>query len=328
MAAEIRDSNLLGLTDIINRDNIQQEQLNAIEDLDGSVGYPSHYDDFRSLLRYNSGEDESDSESSEYDSAESQVSTKTKADKAQEYDSEEYDEESDYDSSSKSDRDRGRDESESGSSSSDIGPLKDPFPGKIKGVVNLTPSDKGKTSGGKEKEAHAKILSEIDTMKSVLIKRGIPVPNYKPKDVKRKKSHAEEILGVLKNLDSDNKTADDMTHLLRFVLNILCKTLNGRHELFGYKMDLRGYKTLVMSDMKDVREDTVQFASYVRKKLGISTMKIFLIFRIFILNAALTIVKNNESDNNVDIFDDEQEEYSEDDVSAEEEEEDEELEEE
>jgi len=310
MTAEITNSNMLGLADIINKDNIQQDKLNAIDDIAASVVPPSDYSEFKSLLFSSSGGGESSYESDITSSDDRPVvkgKARTPVDEATE--SESYYSEEDEGSYTKSDS------AGSYSSSIDID-IKDPLNTKnIKGVVNLTPSANSKVSGGKDKEAHSKMLNEIDSLRSVLSKRGIPMPHYKPKDIKRNRNYAKEILNLMKNLESDNKTADDMTHVLRFALNILCKTFNGRHELFGYKIDLRGYKTLVMSDIKDIREDTVEFASFVRKKLGVSTMKIFLIFRIFILNAGITIIKNNDSGNTVDVFDDE-EDYSSEDISS------------
>lgn len=319
MTAEITNSNMLGLADIINKDNIQQDKIGALDDLNGSVIPPSEYEDFKSLLFPSS--DGSNSETEE-DYSDDSIKTKVGGDKTKvtKYDDDsgtydEEDEEEEYDEQGSSD-----------SSSMDID-IKNPSAKNIKGIVKLEPSTKGGAVAKTKvvKDTHSKILAEIGDMREILIKNGINIPNYKQKEIKRNKNYAKEILDVLKNLDNDNKTADDMTHLLRFVLNILCKTLNGRHEVFGYKLDLRGYKTLVMSDIKDIREDTVEFASFVRKKLGISTTKFFRIFKIFILNAGITIIRNNDSGNNVDVFD--EDEYSDDeDVGTEDEEEDEESE--
>lgn len=318
MAAKVRDSNMMELGGIINTDNIRPDKMAAVDELDASIVPPSEYDLFKDILHGDDSEGSEESEEtgeSDY-ASKSDTSVVTKGgDKKksrsyeEEYEEEEEEEEEEY-------------EDETGmSSSSDISEhikLKD-----VSGVVNLNVENKKKDAkNDKDKKAHSEMLTEIETMRGVLKKRGIPIPNYRPKDIKRHKSYAKEILDSMKHLDNDNKTADTLIHLLRFVLTVLCKTFDGKHEIFNYKIDLRGYKTLVMSDIKDMREETVDFASYVRRKIGISTTKAFMIFRIFILNAGLTIIKNNADGNGtVDMFDeDNDDEYSDDDDSEEDEE--------
>lgn len=313
MTAKIKDSNMMGLADIINTDNARPDKMGAIDDIDNSVIPPSEYDVFKDILH---GDLSEDSEESDDDSVMTKVSnakSESQSRSQSEIEEEEEEEDSYTESGSRYDT-----QSESSSISDHI-KLKD-----VSGVVNLNTDNKKKEAkNDKDKKAHSEMLTEIETMRGVLKKRGIPIPNYRPKDIKRHKSYAKEILDSMKHLDNDNKTADTMIHLLRFILTILCKTFDGKHELFNYKIDLRGYKTLVMSDIKDMREETVDFASYVRRKIGISTTKAFMFFRIFILNAGLTIIKNNgDGNSNVDMFDEENDdEYTDDDDSEEEEEE-------
>ncbi len=128
----------------------------------------------------------------------------------------------------------------------------------------------------------------------------------------------------MSDLLDDNNGADNLMSSLNFALKILCKILNGRHELMGIKLDLSGYNVAVIQDLKDMRSETVAMASYIRKKVGKDVMKLFLFIKIFIINAGTTIWNNNSAPNTTEAFGDdfdEEEEEEEEDYEEEEEEE-------
>lgn len=207
-----------------------------------------------------------------------------------------------------------QDESESESSIM----IKEPLLITGKGLVDL---EKKSSRKKKSDEDHAEVINEINTLAEKLKDKGTSHPKYKDRDIMKNKSYAIEIRDVLKNLSDDTVTADSMESALRFILNVMCKTFVGKHELFGYNIDLRGYNTLVMSEIKELRSDTVELAGKVRKSLGRIPVKLFLYFKIFVINFAATIMANN-TQNEEHVFDrdfsDEESYESEDDESADE----------
>jgi hypothetical protein len=287
--AEVKNSNYMGLGNIVNPLNMKGEIMNELDDLNGSIVAPSDYSDIQEELFGNS-ESASDSGS---------VSIETKDDYVADGSEDNSDEESDDNS------DPGSDEE---SDSSEV-IFNDPTKG-VKGVVNL---DDKPVKGGLSKP-HLEILNDIETKKADLLKYGLPVPHYKPSKIKRDHRQASEVLKIMTDLIDDNKGADSLMSLLNFALKVLCAIFNGRHELAGYKLDLSGYNVTVISDLKEMRDDTVQFTKYVRSKVGKDAMKVLQLIKIFIINAGVTIWNNNSGANSMEAFGDELEddEYDED----------------
>ena len=278
----IKDSNVLGLETIINKEAINNDQMAEVRSLDASVNRFSEYDYYAKQLFG----DDSDAETA--DIPESNVGSVSASDAG----------------SSLDDRTPSKSYSHESSEESDSIEIKDPLlMTSVKGVVDLESKDKRKIA-----DDHITILNDIKVQLDRIKEKGLSdkVPKYKERDIIKSKSHAAEIRNMLKNMVDDNTTADSLESMLGFVLGILCKTLHGQHSLFNYKIDLRGYKVLVMSDLKDVREDTVEMVSKVRKKVGRFPMKMFLWLKIFLINLGITIVSNNSTneDHEYDDFSD------------------------
>jgi hypothetical protein len=274
----IKDSNVLELDGIINNEAIQNDKLGELASIDASVVPPSDYKYYSKLMFENS------------DSDSGTMSTVTKPGKPDKHEEEEY-------SESMSSRTMAFSDREESEESSVV--IKDPLLMAGSGTVDFDrPVSKKKT-----KDDHTTILKEIAEYKSRLMKRKVDIPNFKDRDVAKSKSYAAEIRDVLKDLSDDNKTADSLEGTLRFLLNVLCRTFVGGQELFGWRIDLRGYNTLVMSEIGDLREDVVDVAAKVRKTVGRLPMKLFLMFKIFVVNFGMTIYMNN-SQNEEHHFDD------------------------
>lgn len=303
--AEVKNSNYMGLGNVVNTLNMKTEASGLLEDIDGSIAAPSDYSELQADLFGNSSNSSDDSDNSLSTVSSKAVKIKKTPDK--EIDEEEEDEEEEsYESY------------EEESESSDI-EFNDPVAG-VKGVVNL---EGGKSSS--MSKSHVEILDEIRTKQDDLMKYGIPVPKYKQSKIKRDPRMAAEVLKIMTNLLDDNKGADSLMSLMGFALKLVCTIFNGRHELAGFKLDLRGYNVAVISDLKEMRDDTIQFTKFVRKKIGKDAMKVLQLIKIFGINAAVTIWNNNSATNTVEAFGDEldEDEYDEDDDEEEEEEEDE-----
>ena len=154
-----------------------------------------------------------------------------------------------------------------------------------------------------------------------MITQGIPVPHYNPKKAKKSLSYAKEALKVLSDNLEDNKCSDDIVSMLNFALKILCTIFNGRHEIAGYRIDLSGYNVAVIQDLKEMREETIELSSYIRKNIGKRVMKILRFIKIFIINAGVTIWNNNAKINSPDFGDDDDDDDDEETYESEEEEE-------
>lgn len=303
MAAEIKNSNFAGLADIINPLNAKNDGQGGFDDLEGSIDAPSDYTALNEALF---GESESSSISSDESSSVSKNKGKVKIKQ------EESAIESESDSGSEAESEE--DEEEESSIS-----FNDPVTSGVKGVVNLNvPTKSEKSSTAKN---HVEILNKIEENKENLIKRGIPVPHHKVSKVKKDYKYAAEVNKVLSDLLDDNAGADNLISGLNFLLKIVCAIFNGRHELAGYKLDLRGYNVAVISDLKDMRSDTVEFSSYLRKKIGKDAMKLLIFFKIFVINAGTTIYNNNATPNTTEAFGDDSDEEEDFDEEEEEEEE-------
>lgn len=278
----IKDSNVLGLETIVNKEAINNDQMAEVRSLDASVNRFSEYEYYAKQLFG----DDSDVETADIPESDGSKSVSVSG------------------SVSGDERTPSRSYSRDLSEESDSIDIKDPLlVTSTKGVVDLETKNKSKIA-----DDHTTILNDIKVQLDRLKEKGLldKVPKYKERDIVKSKTYAAEIRGMLKNMADDNTTADSLESMLGFVLGILCKTLHGQHSLFNYKIDLRGYKVLVMSDLKDVREDTVEMVSKARKKIGRFPMKLFLLLKIFVINLGITIVNNNSTneDHEYDDFSD------------------------
>lgn len=271
--AGIKDSNAIGLTDIINREAVRADKMADLESLDISVIPPSDYKEINKLLFDDDGSTITarSEESSEHYVSES--GSVTGDDEVSESLS----------------------ESRSHSESSEID-IKDPLlvSAAVKGMVDLSKTIDDK----KISETHSAVIDEIKQLEEIIAKRKIPVPNYKERDIRKSKKYAIEVRDMLKGRCDDDKAADSIESVLKFILNILCKTLNGKREILGTRINLTGYNIAVMHDMKELREDVVDVAKVVRKKVGRVPMKIFLLLKVFVLNLGAVIIANNEYNDN------------------------------
>lgn len=306
--ADIKDSNALELKTVINPDAIQQDKLGALDDLDASLAPPSEYKKYNRKVFGDDGSnntlsDTGESESMQFfgkDSGEDQGNSGSNP------------------TGSSDDSGDSGDSDGSDDSSSVGGAI---IMKKVKGIVNL--NEKSKPTENIINDGHAEILNEINNLVEKLTLKKIKFPKFKQRDIVKHKSKAAEIRSVLSNLHDDNNIADSFESGLRLLLNILCKTFNGRHTIFDYKIDLKGYNILVMSDLKEIRPDIVSMTGSVRKKIGKLPLKFFLLLKIFIFNLGSTVYSNNQ--NNEDhVFDDDFDDDEDDDDDDEEEEEEEE----
>lgn len=268
----IKDSNVLGLETIVNKEAINNDQLAEIKSLDASVNRPSEYEFYAKQLFG----DDSDAETVDIPESESESRSSTDGESVKSY-------------------------SRELSEDSESIEIRDPLlVTGSKGMVDLDTKNKSKIT-----DDHTTILNDIKVQLDRLKDKNLmnKVPKYKERDIVKNKTYASEIRNMLKNMADDHTTADSLESMLSFVLGILCKTFHGQHSLFGYKIDLRGYKVLVMSDLKDVKEDTVEMVSKVRKKVGRLPMKLFLLLKIFAINLGITIVNNNTTNEDHDYDD-------------------------
>lgn len=268
--AGVKDSNVIGLSDIVNREAVRADKIGDLESLDISIAPPSDYKEINKML---------------FDDDLSSITPRS------EESSEHLESESAEEVSGSGSYGPDIEESYSRSESSEID-IKDPLlvSAAVKGVVDL-----GKPESDKKiSETHSAVIDEIKRLEDIVTKRKISTPNYKERDIRKSKRYAIEIRDMLKGLCDDDKAADSIESALKFVLNILCKTLNGKREILGTKIDLTGYNIAVMHDMKELREDVVDVASVIRKKVGRVPIKIFVLLKVFVLNLGATIVANNE----------------------------------
>lgn len=294
--AEIKDSRLMGIGNVVNTENIKPDMLQELDNISGSIVAPSEYSNYKDKLWDNSSVSSGESSTS---------SSKKKTKNIPSSESE-----------SGSDSEDSEEDSEQSTSDSSEIIFNQPF--EPKGIVNLD----NKTTVKRESEKnHTKLLAEIFDLREKLKMLKIPVPHYNEKSIKKDYKRAVEVKDTLESIDSNNKTAEVITNTLSFVLKGLCKYFNGRHEVFGYRLDMRGYNYSVMSDLKDCRKDTVVLAGNINKFFGKKTAKLFLLFKIFILNACVTLVHNNNDVSTEEPFVDSDVEDSEDSDEEEEEEE-------
>jgi hypothetical protein len=290
--ANVKNSNLMGLRDVINNDNVRQDKIQDIENVDASIAPPSEYTELAGEL-FGSSDDESSSGSDESISFSKKSKTESK---------------------SESESESGSGDESSGYESDETIEFNDPVVSGMKGVVKLGSSDK------KELNAHLEIINEIEKKKTSMISQGIPVPHYNPKKVKKSLSQAKEVLKMMSDNLEDNKSADDIISTVNFVLKIVCAIFNGRHEVAGYRLDLSGYHVAVTQDLKEMREETLEMSAYVRKNIGKRALKIMRFIKIFGVNAGVTIWNNNARINSTDFGDDSDEEYDSEDEDDDEEE--------
>jgi hypothetical protein len=297
--AEIKDSRLMGIGNVVNTENIKPEMIQELDNISGSIVAPSEYSGYKNKLWDNSSVSSGTSE-------ESSSIKKTKNTPV-------ISSEESGSGSGSYDSDDSDDSDQSTSDSSEI-IFNQPF--EPKGIVNL---DNKVVVKRENEKNHTKLLAEIFDLKEKLKNMKIPVPHFNEKKIKKDFKCAVEVKDTLESIDSNNKTAEVITNTLSFVLKGLCKYFNGRHEIFGYRLDMRGYNISVMSDLKDCRKDTVVLAGNINKFFGKKTAKLFLLFKIFILNACVTLVHNNNDvsteerfiDSDVEDSDDEEEEEEE-----------------
>ena len=266
----IKDSNVIGLSEIVNREAIRPDKMGDLESLDASIVPPSEYKEISKMLF-----------------KDDLSSITPRSEESDHYETEPSGSESESGESYEG----GIEISESRSESSDID-IKDPLlvSAAVKGVVDFSKTNDDK----KISETHSAVIEEIKRLEEVTIKRKISIPNYKERDIRKSKKYAIEIRDMLKGRCDDNKAADSIESAMKFALNILCKTLNGKREILGTKIDLTGYNIAVMHDMKELREDVVDVASSIRKKVGYVPLKIFILLKVFVLNLGATIIANNE----------------------------------
>ena len=305
--AEAKNSNFSNLTEVINTNNAKADAQNIFDDIEGSIDTPSDYTMLNEEL-FGESSVSSDEDSTSMSSTKTRGKVKIKQQK-----------QSDIEEESESDDYEGSEEEENESSSESSMNFNDPVTSGVKGIVNLNvPSKSAKSTVEKN---HVELMNKIEENKESLIRRGIPVPHHKTSKVKKDFKYATEVNKALSDLLDDNVGADNLVSSLNFVLKIICAIFNGRHELAGYKLDLRGYNVAVISDLKDMRSDTVALSSYIRKKIGKDAMKLFLFIKIFIVNAGTTIWNNNSTPNTTEAFGDDSDEEDEEDFEEEEEEE-------